>query len=266
MTKLEPEAIWQALQRKLVVGGWSESDVRPLMPGMLSMLVTMLNRWSSPRQADLQLYKIVQVGQTIHFLLRRDKPDEKFCVSVQVEGDHWYMQHLESINIDFSEPSDTPCVAEDLPSLPEAQVAWIREEVAMTERVRLFAFLCASKTRQFALDWFKDGDGYALAARAWIPYFAPEVALVWYAAWSEWYLHRNPACIKMVGPQKATLCLTDPLHWHLYRQTGHLRSQISEADYEALFDVIWQDRARAAGWRLGILRAETSIDLCFTRS
>jgi hypothetical protein len=39
-------------------------------------------------------------------------------------------------------------------------------------------------------------------------------------------------------------------HLQLYRQTGYLRSQIGEEDYRRLFQAMWQDRARVAGWEL----------------
>ncbi|MGE5528784.1 MAG: hypothetical protein ACM3X6_06550 [Patescibacteria group bacterium] len=48
--------------------------------------------------------------------------------------------------------------------------------------------------------------------------------------------------------------MTDPLHWRLYQRATHLKEQIGLADYEVIFDAIWQDRAEEAGWRLEIAR------------
>jgi hypothetical protein len=42
------------------------------------------------------------------------------------------------------------------------------------------------------------------------------------------------------------------LYLRLYQITAHLRRWISFEDYKRLFETIWQDCARAAGWTLEI--------------
>jgi hypothetical protein len=41
-------------------------------------------------------------------------------------------------------------------------------------------------------------------------------------------------------------------YFRLYQVTAHLRQWISFEDYKRLFETIWQDCARAAGWKLRI--------------
>lgn len=41
----------------------------------------------------------------------------------------------------------------------------MREEIAMTERVRVFNLLAKEKGKPFAFEWFRDGAAYFLAAR-----------------------------------------------------------------------------------------------------
>ena len=38
----------------------------------------------------------------------------------------------------------------------------------------------------------------------------------------------------------------------LYKASAHLRQQIPFEDYTRIFETIWKDRARAAGWSLEI--------------
>lgn len=42
------------------------------------------------------------------------------------------------------------------------------------------------------------------------------------------------------------------LYARLYKQTAHLRQMIPEPAFRDVFETIWQDRARAAGWTLNI--------------
>jgi hypothetical protein len=256
--------LWNALTLKLASGGWSEQDVHPLAAGMTGLLVPVLNRFAQSFKSGAggQLRRVIETGNTVHFLFNIGS--DEYCASVLLVNGCWYFHHLEAISIDLSNPPELPCTGASLPGLPEQQLDWMREEAAMTERVRLFNFLAAQKSRACALDWFRDGAGFALAARAWIPYFEPRLALLWYAAWSETYLHGNPVTVLRIDENNSTIRLADPLHWRLYRQTVHLKAQIGEPDYEALFDIVWQDRAKCAGWSLDIVRDERGIDLRFT--
>jgi hypothetical protein len=232
---------------------------------MEAMVTTMLNRFAYSVRVcpHVQLCTTLLTGDTVHFLFKFGQDTAEFCASVAVDDSRWYFRHLEAITIDLSHLPDLPCTGVDLPDLPTQQLDWIREEFLMTERVRLYNFLAQEKSREFALAWFKDGDGFALAAQAWIPYLEPRVAFIWYAAWSETHLHGCPVTLVKAGPDGAILRLTDPLHRRLYQQTGHLKYLIAAQDYEALFEVMWQDRARAAGWKLDIAQGDSFIELCF---
>lgn len=43
-----------------------------------------------------------------------------------------------------------------------------------------------------------------------------------------------------------------PIYLTLYEAAAHLKGQISIDDYREIFETIWTDRARAAGWSLKI--------------
>lgn len=258
--------IWESFLRKCARNDWTEQDIHPLLPGSERSLLLVIKQFSVALNVcrdKLTLQNTIQRDNTVHFFFDLGPETSTFCISVVIENDRWYFQHLEAITIDFSAPPSLPCSTEDLPNLPEQTISWIREEGDMTERVRLYNFLVQEKSREFALNWLKDGVGFFLAARAWIPYLEPRVAFLWYAAWSEARLHMNAVVVVKADADGGLIHLTDPLHWCLYRQTSHLKEQISPADYEAMFEAVWQDRAEKAGWRLQIVHAGDSIKLQF---
>ena len=55
--------------------------------------------------------------------------------------------------------------------------------------------------------------------------------------------------LEELDERKARLRI-EPIYLKLYEHTGHLKQQISNEDYRAIFETMWQDRAREAGWEL----------------
>ncbi|HHY34877.1 MAG TPA: hypothetical protein GX510_04480 [Firmicutes bacterium] len=137
------------------------------------------------------------------------------------------------------------------PDLPEATKAWIRAEYRATEDVRLFNYLKREKGPDFALHWFKDGEGYFLAARSWIPLLPEQDAFILYLCWEQSVLNGNQVTLEHLDEKRAVVRLCS-IYLELYDRTTHLREQISEEDYRAIFETVWKDRANAAGWKLEI--------------
>ena len=126
--------------------------------------------------------------------------------------------------------------------------------------MRVFKFLVKEKGKAFALDWFKDGQGYFLAARTWVPFVPAARAFILYACWEQSNLRGQPVTPISLNERQAMIEI-DPVGWKLYEQTGHLRQVISRADYRLLYETVWQDRAAAAGWDLRIEYAGAQV--CF---
>jgi hypothetical protein len=192
-----------------------------------------------------------QVGEQVHFLLPLtfDGQRSTFCFSFLVEEGNWYWQHVESIVLRLDQLGPLPAMS--FPDLPEVQKAWMREKVRVTEQVRTFKYLVELKGTLFAMDWLKDGPGYALAARTWVPFVPPSRAFVLYACWEQASLRGNPVTLYQLEEQEALLEI-EPIYLKLYRETGHLRQQIGWNEYKLLYETIWSDRAAHAGWELEI--------------
>ena len=89
------------------------------------------------------------------------------------------------------------------PDLAEERKAWMRDEIQTTKDVRLFDYLRREKGEEFALDWFRDGAGYALQARTWAPIVSPERAFVLYLCWDLSNLRGKPVVMEKLTDDSA---------------------------------------------------------------
>jgi len=195
-----------------------------------------------------------RVGDHVHYVLPLTLGEEtaSYCFTFVLEGDEWHFRHVESITIRLDQVSPPTST---FPDLSDEQKHWMREEWRVTELVRLYSFLAQERGPEFALNWFRDGAGYALAARTWVPFVPPAQAFVLYLCWEQVHLHGSEVTLEELSDERATVRLR-PLTFALYERTGHLRQQIGFEDYRRLFETVWEDRAQAAGWELGITYAE----------
>jgi hypothetical protein len=197
------------------------------------------------------LPEIIRVGDRVNFLipLTIDEQKANYCFTFVTEEGRWFLQHLESITIRLDKVPHLP--ASTFPDLPEAQKAWIREELRTTELVRLFSFLSREKGKDFALSWFKDGEGYFLAAKAWVPFVAAPKAFILFVCWEQTNLRGNAVTLEKMGDDECVLRMRS-IYLDLYERAGHLKKQISLSDYRRIFETVWQDRSDKAGWKLQI--------------
>jgi hypothetical protein len=130
----------------------------------------------------------------------------------------------------------------------------------------LIGMKAALKGKEYAFSFFKDGAGYFLAAKTWVPFVEPRKALVLYACWEQAHLRGNQVTLEKLDDREAVVRLST-YYFGLYHVTAHLRRQIPFEDYTRIFETVWQDRARAAGWTLEIeyLNEGYSASACVLR-
>ncbi|MGA1981940.1 MAG: hypothetical protein ABSG84_05665 [Acidobacteriaceae bacterium] len=193
--------------------------------------------------------EIHRVGSDTHYVipLTIDGTKQTLSFTFLNEGGNWYFHHIESILLRLDEIGTLPVTA--FPDLPESQKAWMREEIAATEQMKLFNVLATEKGKQAAFDWFRDGRGYFLAARTWVPLAAPSRAFILYLCWEQANLRGNSVTLEKLDDSEAVVRIS-PIYLKLYEQTANFKERISADDYRKIFDTIWQDRAAAAGWNL----------------
>jgi hypothetical protein len=254
--------IWNQFISCLRQGGLPLERVQPYDESLRPAFTVILDSLRSPllqatAEIDLEIH---QVGNQIHYLIPLGQEREIFCFSFLVENGEWKLQHIESIILRLDHLGPLPCSV--FPDLPEEKKAWIRAEFTVTERVRLFITLRNEKGEEAAFAWFRDGEGYVLAARSWIPFFPMRRAFILYLCWEQSNLLGGKATLERMGDNEALVNL-EPLELALYRRTGHLRTMIGYEDYIRLFETPWQDRAVNAGWKLEITYEADKCRMCF---
>ena len=105
--------------------------------------------------------------------------------------------------------------------------------------------------KDFALNWFRDGVGYFMQAKTWVPLIEEEKALILYIGWDLANRRGNETTLEKFDESEAIIRFKSQF-FMLYHISGHLRNQISFKDYKAIFETIWLDRASKAGWNLNI--------------
>jgi hypothetical protein len=245
--------IWRQFVAQLKSGQFSPDQIRPYDPIPKSMMFEFLSRmrqgatWSEWETSP----ETHRVGNQVHYLipLTIDGTRSTYCFTFLTEAGKWYFQHLESITIRLDKIGPPP--VSTFPDIPEAQKAWMRDEILVSEQVRLFNMLAKEKGRQFAFDWFKDGAGYFVAARTWVPFVPVSRAFILYLCWEQANLRGNRVTLEKLDDREATITL-EPHYLRFYSQTAQVRGRMSAEDYRGLFESIWQDRAENAGWKLQI--------------
>ena len=259
-------AIWNDFSRTFREGGITADRIRPYFEELRGPLVGFISAIREQAKAeDWQAPpEIHRVGNQIHFLIPLTTKEGKktFCFTVVVEGEAWFFQHVESIFIRLDQTGPPP--VSRFPDVTAELKNWMREENAMTERVRLFAWLAKEKGKPFAFQWFQDGGGYFMAARTWVPFVPATRAFILYLCWEQSNSKGQPVTLVSLDDRQAVVEV-EAREWKLYDQTSQLRQMISRDDYRALYEIVWQNRAAAAGWDLRIEYPGTRVRFLFQR-
>jgi hypothetical protein len=246
--------VWKEFVVSLKEGQITREKIKPYFESLTESLLDFLStfrrnavwdEWENPSE-------IHRVNEKVHFLIPLCWGSDNcsnFCFSFITEGDDWYFHHMENVNIRLDTITRFP--TSEFSSLPDETLQWIRAEYNWTLVVRFYNFLKEEKGMDFALDWFKDGTGYYLAAKTWVPFMKPEKAFVLYACFDLSVVRGNKVSLEKLDDTEAIILWT-PNYLRLYHVSGHLRTQISHEEYIQVFETIWHDRAEAAGWKLNI--------------
>jgi hypothetical protein len=196
--------------------------------------------------------EVFPVGNLVHFLVTLSvgggmKSD--CCFSFRKEGDRWFYGHLENIFIRLDKTPAPP--TSEFPDVSPETKAWQREEIYWSELVYFYLRVAKEKGKDYFLDLLKKGDGYFVAAKSWVPFLPPQRAFILYLCWDETRLREDRVVLEKLTDDEALVRLQTHFFF-LYKRATHLRQWISFDDYRRIFETIWQDRARAAGWKLEI--------------
>lgn len=263
---MNSDQVWLEFIQELVKGDLPLAKFHPIQPSMLVPLSTVLNhlRLNVIKISEETTHPecIISGGQ-YNFMLSLGKDTSDFCFSFLVKNGQWYLQHIETIFIRLDQIGSFP--VSNFPDIPEETKAWCRDELHISEMVRLYHFLSIEKGSEFALNWFCDGRSYFLGAQAWVPFFAPSQAFILYTCWDWANLQNNPVTLEHMDDTSAII-RARLRYFELYHRATHLKEQISEYEYNKLFEAIWMDRSRMAGWDLDIIKEKEDHIFTFTKS
>jgi hypothetical protein len=259
--------IWDEFLSVLKSGNVTPDRIRPydesLKEPILGFLKTLREGvdWSKPVPAP----EIFAVENRVNYVVTftyKSSEQGTFCFTLLKDDGAWYFQHMESIFIRLDKLGPLP--VSTFPDLREESKAWMREETQTTKDVRLFNTLAELKGREYAFAYFRDGNGYFLAARTWVPFVPTHRAFILYLCWEQANLRGNAVTLEKLDDHEAVVRMTSNV-LSLYQRAAHLKQQIAFEDYLRIFESIWQDRGEKAGWKLAISYRDAECTFHFTR-
>ena len=250
--------IWREFVETLKSGRLTVDQIRPY-EGMsregkmerLQYLMEVSNRNSSWKEWE-ETPEIFPVENQVHFLIPlgfggMTKTD--YCFTFLKEEDRWYYRHMENITIRLDKTPEPP--TSEFPDVSQDMKTWQRQEFFWSKMVYFYTVLTREKGKDFFPNLMRDGAGYYLMAKTWVPVVPPQRAFVLYLCWEQSRLRGNKVTLEVMTDQEAVIRIQTHF-FALYKITGHLKNQISFEDYRRIFETIWQDRAVNAGWNLDI--------------
>ncbi len=247
---------WRQFVSDLKEGRLTEDRMRPYEelrqlapPAMMMKFLTMMKDKATWKEWEAAP-EVHSIGNTIHYLipLTFDGTKKTFCFTFLLEGSRWYFRHMESITIRLDKIGALP--TSRFPDVSDQQKIRIREERRMQAQTDLFNLLSKEKGKEFALGWFRDGAGYFLEAKTWVPFVTPRKAFILYLCWEQSNLQGNDVTLQKLDDNEALVTL-EPVYLKLYGQTS-IQQNIGFDDYRRMFETVWHNRADAAGWNLAI--------------
>ena len=196
--------------------------------------------------------EIIKIENRIQFIAHWGARGQKveYCFSFVMIDSQWFFQHLESIFIRLDKLPSLP--VSKFPDISESQKSWAREETYWSFIVlNIYLPLTTEKGKEYVLNLLKDGGGYFVGAKTWVPFATPNKAFILYLCWEQTNLRGNNVTLEKLTDTQAIVHL-ETQFFYLYFNAGHLKPRISIEDYKQIFETIWQDRAKNAGWKLDI--------------
>lgn len=267
-------AIWKEFVQLLKTNALTADRVRPASPLTPESQLALLRDFA--KNATWEEWEaapeVVRYGNLVSFIItlgQKLNSPWSYTFNFAVEDGRWYYRFTEGIFIRLDMIGALPANASDFPDLPEDRKHWMRQEIYWSEQVRLFNFLAREKGKDFAFRWVAEGIGngvgYLLGASTWVPFFPPSRSFILYLCWEQAKLYGDKVTLEKLDEQEAVIRFDDLTYFALYLRASHLKKQISLDDYIKIFETIWQERARAAGWNLTIDGQGRQIYLRFSR-
>ena len=263
--------IWNEFLQLVKSGQMTTDRIKPLdqlgdnfKPVLLGYLDT-IRVQASPDDWKV-VPEIIKIDNRIQFIVPWSERGQRvnYCFSFVILDAKWFFQHLETIFIRLDKLPPLP--VSTFQDISEGQKAWAREEIYWSFIVlNIYLPISEEKGKEYALNLLKDGAGYFVGAKTWVPFSSPAKAFILYLCWEQANLRGNNVTLVKLSDSQAIVQM-ETKFFDLYFTAVHLKPRISIEDYKRIFETIWQDRAQNAGWNLDIKYSpDYKVALYFTR-
>jgi hypothetical protein len=247
------EEVWDEFISLLKSGEITEENIRPVhvllndrwLPFLKNRTKNAIwEEWQNPEETFV-------VDNKIHYLIKVTEmgKEENYCLSFLIENGKWYFHHAETIWVRLDKIDDPP--TSDFPDLPELQKHWQREEPRISSMIYLYKYLLENENKEFALNWFKDGNGYFTWTKTHVPFLKPSRAFILALCYEQSRLRGSEVTLEKLTDKEA-LVILEPIFLKLYYASGQMKNLIPYNDYLSIYTTIWEDRAEKAGWNVNI--------------
>ena len=255
----ETSTIWREFCRKMQQDQLCQEDFTEEMGSFLEALLCG-EASEGRRQKFLAVpYEEYQNPESVSILLHC--VDDEYRFDFVWEKVQWKLAFIECITLPISDVNELPYI--NFRELPDKEID-IRNEKELSQKVFLYNKLKELVGKEEAVKMFLDGTGEYLCARSWVPFYSGRLSYIAYAAWMEKRIHGERVKIESFTEQECCLRFCQHSWRKLYAMTGHLREIINYEEFLGLFEAIWQDRAKAAGWKLHIAYEKEDTILYFS--
>ncbi|MDH4198501.1 MAG: hypothetical protein OEW05_13895 [Candidatus Aminicenantes bacterium] len=248
--------IWKEFVALVRAGGFPPDRLKPLAEGYENVLLEYLSVFKKVEPGLWEKSPEIQRnGPLVNFIIAFYDERRPFNFQFIEEGGRWYFRHLEQVLVRLDKTPPPP--TSTFPDTDEERKAWAREEIYWSQIVFLYTALVPKLGKQAFLDLLRDGPGYFVGAKSWVPFVPPQRAFVLYMCWDQANLrgmNTRGDCVTLekLEDNEAVVRFKNHACFLLYRNAAHLKPMISLADYREIFETIWQSRASAAGWDLAV--------------
>lgn len=142
----------------------------------------------------------------------------------------------------------------------------IRREKEISQLVYFYLKFKELVGKTKAIEMFYDGKSEYVCARSWVPFYSDSLSYIAYAAWYESRINGENVAIQEFQDSKCEVAMYNHIWRNMYFTVGHLKPVIDYSEYMELFESIWKDRARSAGWEIQFTYEDEYTSLIFSRS
>jgi hypothetical protein len=190
-------------------------------------------------------------------------PDKNmFVFTLKKEAGDWKICHTEGIRFPIYEIPKLPY--DQIYELPAETRSWAMAEIEIAFESRVYFQLKQDHSEEFARNFFLDGPGFRVGMDAWLPFIEGAAQFAIYYAILETNRYGSKCVITQANDDEAEIHLT-PLTKLEVLKRAYFYPKFSLEEYQKLFGLIMENRAKACGLEIEIAYDETNCSIKLKR-